>query len=70
MLIRYIKNAQGKAVKSADIYTKEEHGLKLEDIDPDALFITRKLRSAGFEAYVVGGAVRDLLLGRKPKDFD
>ncbi len=70
MLIRYVKDAQGKPVKSADIYTKDEHGLRLDQIDPDALFITRKLRSAGFEAYIVGGAVRDLLLGRKPKDFD
>lgn len=70
MLVRYTKSADGKPVKQAEVYTKEDHGLKLEMIDPDALFITRKLRSAGFEAYIVGGAVRDLLLGRKPKDFD
>jgi poly(A) polymerase len=70
MLVRYTKSADGKPVKQAEVYTKEEHGLKLEMIDPDALFITRKLRAAGFEAYIVGGAVRDLLLGRKPKDFD
>ena len=70
MLVRYTKSADGKPVKQAEVYTKEEHGLKLEMIDPDALFITRKLRAAGYEAYVVGGAVRDLLLGRKPKDFD
>lgn len=70
MLVRYTKSADGKPVKQAEVYTKEEHGLKLEKIDPDALFITRKLRAAGFEAYIVGGAVRDLLLGRKPKDFD
>ncbi len=70
MLVRYAKSADGKPVKQAEVYTKEEHGLKPEQIDPDALFITRKLRSAGYEAYIVGGAVRDLLLGRKPKDFD
>jgi len=70
MLVRYTKSADGNPVKQAEVYTKEEHGLKLEMIDPDALFITRKLRAAGFEAYIVGGAVRDLLLGRKPKDFD
>jgi poly(A) polymerase len=70
MLVRYAKSADGKPVKQAEVYTKEEHGLKLEMIDPDALFITRKLRAAGFEAYIVGGAVRDLLLGRRPKDFD
>ncbi len=39
-------------------------------IDPDALWVTHKLREAGFEAYVVGGAVRDLLVGKTPKDFD
>lgn len=70
MLVRYTKSADGKPVKQAEVYTKEEHGLKLDLIDPDALFITRKLRAAGYEAYIVGGAVRDLLLGRKPKDFD
>ena len=70
MLVRYAKSADGKPVKQAEVYTKEEHGLKLEMLDPDALFITRKLRAAGYEAYIVGGAVRDLLLGRKPKDFD
>jgi poly(A) polymerase len=70
MLVRYAKSADGKPVKQAEVYTKEEHGLKLEMLDSDALFITRKLRAAGFEAYIVGGAVRDLLLGRKPKDFD
>lgn len=70
MLVRYNKTPDGKLVKQAEVYTKEEHGIALDQIDPDALFITRKLRSAGFEAYIVGGAVRDLLLGRKPKDFD
>ena len=70
MLVRYSKSADGKPVKQAEVYTKEEHGLKLDQIDPDALFITRKLRAAGYEAYIVGGAVRDLLMGRKPKDFD
>ncbi len=70
MLVRYSKDEKGRAVRSAEIYTKEEHGIKLEDIDPDAIFVCRKLKAAGYEAYIVGGAVRDLLLGKKPKDFD
>ncbi|NNM54781.1 MAG: hypothetical protein HKM06_01540 [Spirochaetales bacterium] len=70
MLVRYTKSKDGKAVKQAEVYTQEEHGLTLNQMDSDALFITRKLRSAGYEAYIVGGAIRDLLLGRKPKDFD
>jgi len=41
-----------------------------DQIDPDAVKVVRRLRDAGFAAYLVGGCVRDLLLGRKPKDFD
>lgn len=40
------------------------------DIDPQALGIIRKLKEAGFDGYLVGGGVRDLLVGLKPKDFD
>lgn len=39
-------------------------------VDPDATGIVQRLKSNGHEAFIVGGAVRDLLLGRKPKDFD
>lgn len=39
-------------------------------VDPDALWVIRRLRGARFHAYIVGGAVRDLLAGRSPKDFD
>nr|WP_228530963.1 MULTISPECIES: polynucleotide adenylyltransferase PcnB [Myxococcaceae] len=40
------------------------------DLDPDALKVVLRLQHHGHEAYFVGGCVRDLLLGRKPKDFD
>lgn len=40
------------------------------DIDQHAINIIRRLKEAGFEAYLVGGGVRDLLVGLKPKDFD
>ena len=39
-------------------------------IDRDALWAIRKLQASGAEAYVVGGSIRDLMLGRIPKDFD
>jgi poly(A) polymerase len=39
-------------------------------IDPDADRVVRRLARSGFKAYLVGGCVRDLLVGRKPKDFD
>jgi len=52
------------------IINKDEHPITPDQIDPDALFILQKLNSAGFSAYLVGGGVRDLYLGKKPKDFD
>jgi len=39
-------------------------------VDPDAQKVVRRLTRHGFQAYLVGGCVRDLLLGRRPKDFD
>ena len=46
------------------------HGIDVNLVDERALNVVRTLQQAGFEAYVVGGAVRDLLLGLRPKDFD
>jgi poly(A) polymerase len=45
-------------------------GILPEDVDQDALRVLSRLQRNGHEAYLVGGCVRDLLLGRKPKDFD
>jgi poly(A) polymerase len=70
LLIRYGTTAEGRPVKKADIYTAEDHCIDPGSIDADASAIIRRLRRAGFQAYLVGGAVRDLLTGRKPKDFD
>ncbi len=52
------------------IYFAKEHGIDPSLIDPDALYVLQKLRDAGFIAYLVGGSVRDLLIKRRPKDFD
>src|ERR1044071_8470827 len=41
-----------------------------DQIDPDAAKVVQRLRRYDHAAYLVGGCVRDLLLGRKPKDFD
>ncbi len=46
------------------------HGIEREQIHPCALKVTRTLKENGYAAFVVGGAVRDLLIGREPKDFD
>lgn len=70
MLFRYTSDKNGRPVKAAVIYTETEHCINKADIDPDALRVLKQLKSYGFEAYIVGGAVRDLLLKKEPKDFD
>mgnify|MGYP006289240631 CR=1 FL=1 len=70
MLVRYTKTPDGSTEELARIYTFEEHGIKIQYIDQDARKIIHRLVSHGFKAYIVGGAVRDLLIGRRPKDFD
>jgi poly(A) polymerase len=52
------------------IVPREEHPISRRDIDSDALKVLYRLRQADYTAYLVGGSVRDLLLGRRPKDFD
>ncbi|KAF1693811.1 polynucleotide adenylyltransferase [Pseudoxanthomonas daejeonensis] len=49
---------------------RDQHSISRRDISPNALRVLYRLREAGFGAYLVGGAVRDLLLGMHPKDFD
>lgn len=70
MLYRYGSDNKGNLVKKACVYTKDEHLISLSNIDPDALQIISRLRDVGCTSYVVGGAVRDLIVGNKPKDFD
>ena len=70
MLIRYGKDEKGRPIKKAVVYTKDEHCIPSYKIDIDALRIVQKLKDNGFTAYIVGGAVRDLIVGRTPKDFD
>jgi poly(A) polymerase len=47
-----------------------EHGIDPALLDDNAVRVVRTLKDAGYEAYIVGGAVRDLLVGLRPKDFD
>jgi len=70
VLYRYGTDKNGKLIKKAVVYTKEEHLIPHQNIDPDALQIINRLRDMGFTAYIVGGAVRDLIVGNTPKDFD
>jgi len=52
------------------VYRRSEHCISRKNIDPDALKVLYRLSGLGYTAYLVGGGVRDLLMGRKPKDFD
>ena len=70
MLVRYGKDKNGNPIQKALVYTKEEHKIPKNKIDFDAILTIERLRSEGYTAYIVGGAVRDLIVGNTPKDFD
>jgi poly(A) polymerase len=80
MIKRFIEKLLGKSPSAANskkfpFGKREEVGVTEHGIDPTlvderALNVVRTLKSAGFEAYIVGGAVRDLMVGLRPKDFD
>jgi poly(A) polymerase len=55
---------------AARIIPRAEHSISRSAISPNALRVLYRLREAGYEAFLVGGCVRDLLLGITPKDFD
>ena len=64
-------------MKSADlvvsdpvIYDRASHNISRENIDESALKVLYRLHKAGYQAYLVGGAVRDLMLAKRPKDYD
>lgn len=58
------------AISQVTRIPRPEHSISRADISGGALKVLYTLKNAGFEAYLVGGGVRDLLLGREPKDFD
>jgi len=57
-------------INQAKVYARSEHNISRAQISDNALKVLYRLQKADFEAYLVGGCVRDLLLGREPKDFD
>ncbi len=75
MIRKFLKRVFRKPVKiksagNAQIIPFELHGVAREQISYGAKKVTDGLQAAGYQAFVVGGAVRDLLLDRAPKDFD
>ena len=67
-------NAEPKPAKTAvaklKTLTVKEHGIDPALVSSNAIRVTKTLQDEGYKAFIVGGAVRDLLLGVKPKDFD
>src|SRR5690348_16894624 len=70
MIQRFIRRVFGLRSNQMERVPRETHGLSRGSLSPAASKVCTVLREAGFSAYVVGGAVRDLLLGIEPKDFD
>src|SRR5438552_3687309 len=70
MIKRFIRRVLGLPANHLERVLREKHGLSRDAITPSAAKVCTALREAGFSGYVVGGAVRDLLLGIEPKDFD
>lgn len=57
-------------IRTPKIIDRDQHGIDRRQVSVEALRTIRNLQREGYKAYVVGGAVRDLLLGVRPKDFD
>jgi len=70
MIKRFIRRVFGLREDVPLRIPRSKHGLPREAISHGALKVCDVLQDAGFSAYVVGGAVRDLLLDIEPKDFD
>ncbi len=75
MIKKFLKSVFRKPIKTksignAQVISFKAHGVSSDHISYGSLKVTDGLQAAGYQAYVVGGAVRDLLLGRIPKDFD
>ena len=68
--VKKVGTASHTAKNKAVILSRGEHGISRKNIDSNALKVLYRLHKEGYQACLVGGAVRDLLLGMKPKDFD
>ena len=64
------RTGQETLITSPRIVPRAEHNISRKQISDNALKVLYRLKKGGYEAYVVGGGVRDILLGDEPKDFD
>lgn len=65
-----MEHAKASASPAPDILPRPDHPISRADISKSALKVLYRLKDAGYQAFLVGGSVRDLLLGLHPKDFD
>lgn len=70
MLTRLKTLFRSKPSSSSQVIPLDQHGISHNDISQGALSVMKRLHGANFDAHLVGGGVRDLLLGGQPKDFD
>lgn len=70
MTIPASQNKITRLIQPPKVINRDEHNISRSDISENALKVLYRLKNAGYKSCLVGGAVRDLLLGIKPKDFD
>ena len=75
MIRKFIRRLLGNGTAASDrpapqVFGPDDHGIDPDGVSSNAVRVTESLQRAGFKAFIVGGAVRDLVLGFKPKDFD
>ncbi len=69
-LLKHSAKQQDSAAVCAYVIPRDQHPITRKNISDNALKVMYRLNKSGFDAYLVGGSVRDLLLGKQPKDFD
>ena len=67
---KFRKQIKPKEKVHAKLIPQEQHGIRKKDIHPNAIQVLENLQNKGYQAFLVGGAIRDLLTGIIPKDFD
>ena len=70
MIASLLKRVFARGPAKPKVIAFAQHGIARDSISPCARRVTEALQAQGYAAFVVGGAVRDLLLGKRPKDFD
>lgn len=70
LISRFFQNKKEEKGTEVRIIPRPEHNISRANISENAVKVLYRLKNSGYQAHLVGGGVRDLLLGREPKDFD